>query len=72
MPKGSKDGHRASRDKCHTGLWSQRFVFLDYVQAGRKLGRGSLFIYTLPSSPLAEAAIHFGLQGPVLYIGSIG
>ena len=42
--------------------------FKDYVEAGRKLGRGNLFIYTLPSSPLAEAAIHFGLQGPLAYI----
>jgi hypothetical protein len=42
--------------------------FRDYAQAGRKLGRGNLFIYTLPSSPLAEAAIHFGLQGPLAYI----
>ncbi len=42
--------------------------FRDYAQAGRKLGRGNLFIYTLPSSPLAEAAIHFGLQGPSAYI----
>ena len=44
--------------------------FKDYVEAGRKLGRGNLFIYTLPSSPLAEAAIHFGLQGPLLYMWS--
>ena len=43
--------------------------FRDYVKAGRKLGRGNLFIYTLPSSPLAEAAIHFGLCGPSAYIG---
>ncbi len=42
--------------------------FRDYVQAGRKLGRGSFFIYTLASSPLAEAAINFGFQGPVLYL----
>lgn len=43
--------------------------FSDYLQAGRKLGRGNLFIYTLPTSPLAEAAIHFGLQGCLLYVG---
>lgn len=42
--------------------------FRDYVKAGRKLGRGNLFIYTLPSSPLAESAIHFGFQGPLLYM----
>jgi len=49
-------------------LTSNLTYFKDYVEAGRKLGRGNLFIYTLPSSPLAEAAIHFGLQGPLVYI----
>ncbi len=49
-------------------LDSNLAYFRDYAQAGRKLGRGNLFIYTLPSSPLAEAAIHFGLQGPSLYM----
>jgi len=49
-------------------LDSNLAYFQDYAQAGRKLGRGNLFIYTLPSSPLAEAAIHFGLQGPLAYI----
>ena len=44
--------------------------FKDYVECGRKLSRGNLFIYTLPTSPLAEAAIHFGLQGPLFYITS--
>ena len=43
--------------------------FNDYVAHGRTLGRGNLFIYTLPSSPLAEAAIHFGLTGRLLYLG---
>lgn len=46
--------------------------FRDYAGAGRKLGRGNLFIYTLPSSPLAESAIHFGLQGPMLYVRNLG
>ncbi len=41
--------------------------FRDYVEGGRSMARANLFIYTLPSSPLAEAAIHFGLQGPLLY-----
>jgi hypothetical protein len=44
--------------------------FKDYLVSGRKLSRGNLFIYTLPTSPLAEAAIHFGLQGPLLYMTS--
>jgi hypothetical protein len=49
-------------------LASNLEYFKDYVKAGRKLARGNLFIYTLPSSPLSEAAIHFGLQGPLIYI----
>jgi hypothetical protein len=49
-------------------LDSNLAYFRDYAEAGRKLGRGNLFIYTLPSSPLAEAAIHFGLQGPMIYM----
>ena len=52
-------------------LDSNLAYFRDYVEAGRKLGRGNLFIYTLPSSPLAEAAIHFGLQGPILYMRTL-
>jgi hypothetical protein len=43
--------------------------FQDYVDNGKILGRGNLLIYTLPSSPLAEAAIHFGLTGKLLYLG---
>ncbi len=41
--------------------------YRDYIDSGRTLSRGNLFIYTLPSSPLGEAAIHFGLLGPLLY-----
>lgn len=41
--------------------------FKDYIEGGRTLARANLFIYTLPSSPIAEAAVHFGLQGPLLY-----
>ena len=39
----------------------------DYLAGGRTLSRGNLFIYTLPSSPAGEAAIHFGFLGPMLY-----
>ena len=49
-------------------LQSNVFYFKDYVVNGRTLARGNLFIYTLPSSPMAEAAIYFGCRGPVLYI----
>lgn len=51
-------------------LQSNLNYFKDYVESGRKLARGSLFIYTLPSSSIAEAAIHFGFQGPLLYMAS--
>ena len=43
--------------------------FNDYITNGRTLARGNLFIYTLASSPLAEAAIHFGLTGKIQYLG---
>jgi 3-oxoacyl-[acyl-carrier-protein] synthase II len=48
-------------------LRSDIAYFKDYIENGRTLSRGNLFIYTLPSSPLGEAAIHFGLVGPLLY-----
>ena len=51
---------------------ANRTYFKDYLEGGRALARANLFVYTLPSSPLAEVAIHFGLQGPVLYIGFSG
>ncbi|MFH0985029.1 MAG: hypothetical protein V1882_05780 [Candidatus Omnitrophota bacterium] len=49
-------------------LVSNLAYFRDYAEHGRKLARGNLFIYTLPTSPLSEAAIHFGLQGLLLYL----
>jgi 3-oxoacyl-[acyl-carrier-protein] synthase II len=48
-------------------LQSDIQYFKDYLESGRTLSRANLFIYTLPSSPLGEAAIYFGLQGPLLY-----
>lgn len=51
-------------------LATDLLFFRDYLDCGRKLARGSLFIYTLPSSPLGEAAIHFGLLGPLFYVAS--
>ena len=41
--------------------------FRDYVANGRTLGRGNLFIYTLPTSALGETAIALGLTGPCLF-----
>lgn len=49
-------------------LVANRAFFCDYADSGRVMGRGNLFIYTLPTSPIAEASIHFGLVGPVLYL----
>ena len=42
--------------------------FRDYIDGGRTMGRGNLFIYTLPTSPAAEVSIHFGLAGPTLFL----
>jgi hypothetical protein len=50
---------------------SNRRFFQDYLDGGRKLSRANLFIYTLPNSPCAEAAIYFGLVGPLLYIDTL-
>ncbi len=44
--------------------------FRDYVETGRATGRGSLFIYTLATSTLGEAAIALRLSGPTLYVHS--
>ena len=53
-------------------LQSDKEYFRDYLEGGRTLSRGNLFIYTLPSSPIGEAAIHFGLLGPLIYASSEG
>ena len=50
-------------------LRSNLDFFDDFVKNGRTLGRANLFVYTLPSIPVAEAAIHFRCQGPLLYMG---
>jgi hypothetical protein len=44
--------------------------YRDFCDHGKVLGRSNLFIYTLPTSALAEAAIHFRLLGPLLFLGS--
>ena len=40
----------------------------DWFAGGRSLGRGNLFIYTLPSSTMGEIAIALGLRGPAVHI----
>lgn len=42
--------------------------YKDYVLSGKKMGRGNLFVYTLPTSPLGESAIAYQLKGPVLFM----
>ena len=42
--------------------------FRDFVEDGRRRGRASLFVNTLPSIPVAQAAIYFRFQGPLLYM----
>lgn len=49
-------------------LIADQNYFRDYVASGRSLGRGNLFIYTLPSSTLGEVAIALTLTGPGLHI----
>jgi 3-oxoacyl-[acyl-carrier-protein] synthase II len=46
--------------------------FSDYVQSGRVIGRGNLFVYTLPSSAISEAVIHFDLHGPTFHVSGLG
>lgn len=41
--------------------------FYDYAANDRVLARGNLFIYTLPTSSIAEASIYFGFTGPCYY-----
>lgn len=49
-------------------LKSDDDYFRDFIDNGRTLSRANLFIYTLPTSALGEAAIHFGLFGPLFYV----
>ncbi len=49
-------------------LTINREFFKDYLDAGRTMGRGNLFIYTLPTSAIAEVSIHFALTGPAIFI----
>jgi hypothetical protein len=50
-------------------LKSNLDFFEDYVANGRSLGRAKFFVYTLPSIPMAEAALYFKCRGPLLYMG---
>ncbi len=50
----------------HT-MEQNRDYFQDYADNGRIMGRGNLFIYTLPTSAIAEVAIGLGMEGPLFY-----
>ena len=65
------EGARVGVAACgvNGSLEANRRYFSDYAQSGRTLGRSSLFVYTLPTTPIAEYAIHFGLGGPLFYAG---
>jgi hypothetical protein len=49
-----------------------RTYFTDYAVNGRFLSRSQLFIGTLPTTPLCEAAICLNLHGPIFYFHSDG
>lgn len=53
-----------SQEGC---LKQNRAYFSDYVQYGRQFGKGHLFVGTLPSTPVCEAAIALGFHGAAYY-----
>jgi len=53
------------RQGCHE---QNLDYFNDYREHGRHLGRGHLFVGTLPTTPPCEAAISLKLTGPCFYM----
>ena len=53
-------------------IMENRTYFNDYAVNGRFLARSQLFIGTLPTTPLCEAAICLNLHGPVFYFQAEG
>jgi hypothetical protein len=74
--EGARDAADDTRDIAVLGtnergsLETNRAFYEDYVGHGRRSGRGSLFVYTLPSIPASEVSMHFKLVGPTAWIGS--
>lgn len=74
--EGVDDGADGTHDVAVLGtsesgsLETNRAFYEDYVAHGRRSGRGSLFVYTLPSIPASEVSMHFKLVGPTTWIGS--
>ena len=55
----------------HSGPLSSDYTYYnDFLQFGGTAGRANLFVYTLPSSPLGEASVHFGLTDDLLFVDS--
>jgi hypothetical protein len=52
-------------------LFSDSKYFVDFLEFGEVSGRANLFLYTLPTSPLGEASVHFGLTGNMSYVNSL-
>ena len=57
-----------SREGC---LKQNRAYFSDYLQYGRQYGKGHLFVGTLPSTPVCEAAIALRFHGAAYYIDTL-
>lgn len=57
-----------SREGC---LKQNRAYFSDYVQYGRQYGKGHLFVGTLPSTPVCEAAIALRFHGAAYYLDTL-
>jgi len=53
-------------------LKQNRAYFSDYVEYGRQYGKGHLFVGTLPSTPVCEAAIALGFHGAGYYLDTLG
>ena len=49
---------------------NNRLFWDDFTSHGHDNGRASLFVPTLPSIPVCEAAIALNIQGPVRYIAA--
>ena len=47
---------------------NNRLFWDDFTTHGRESGRATLFVPTLPSIPVCEAAITLGIHGPVRYL----
>jgi len=56
------------RQGCHE---QNLEYFNDYREHGRHLGRGHLFVGTLPTTPPCEAAISLKLTGPCIYMDAL-